>query len=173
MPSNIEIKARLPDPNRTRALVENLTNMPGETIEQRDTFFSCRHGRLKLRQFSPEAGELIYYERADVAGTKQSNYLIVSTSSPERLLAVLSAALEAVQVVTKTRLLFNLGQTRIHLDSVVGLGSFLELEVVLRADQSPEEGHEIARTLMRALGIRESDLVEGAYGDLLRNQNGI
>lgn len=168
MPSNIEIKAGLRDPDRTRKLVEKLSDTPGQSIEQRDTFFASPNGRFKLRQFSPEAGELIFYNRADIAGTKQSDYLIAPTSAPERLLAVLSAALDVQQTVTKTRLLFMVGQTRIHLDSVDGLGSFLELEVVLRPDQPPEEGHEIARKLMSALDIQESDLVEGAYADLLK-----
>jgi adenylate cyclase class IV len=58
-------------------------------------------------------------------------------------------------------------QTRVHLDSVVGLGTFVELEVELRPDQAPEEGHRIARELMVALEIQESDLIEGAYADLL------
>jgi predicted adenylyl cyclase CyaB len=170
VPSNIEIKARVRDPIRTRALVERLSDTPAETIEQHDTFFPSPHGRLKLRQFSPDAGELIFYTRADIAGTKQSDYVIASTSAPEHLLAVLSAALGAQQRVIKTRLLFSVGQTRIHIDSVVGLGSFIELEVVLRGDQSPDEGHQIARELMSALDIRESDLIECAYADLLEKR---
>jgi predicted adenylyl cyclase CyaB len=172
MPSNIEIKARLRDPLRTRKLVERLSDTTAETIEQHDTFFPCPHGRLKLRQFSPEAGELIFYNRPDIAGSKRSDYAIAPTSAPERLLAVLSAALGAQQTVTKTRLLFQVGQTRIHLDSVFGLGSFIELEVVLRVDQSPDEGHQVARELMSALDIPESDLVECAYADLLVKDEG-
>jgi adenylate cyclase class IV len=166
MPSNIEIKARLRDPTGMRAVVERLSDRPVETIAQHDTFFPSPHGRLKLRQFSPEAGELIFYNRADIADTKQSDYVIAPTSAPERLGAVLSAALGSQQTVVKTRLLFGVGQTRIHLDSVVGVGSFIELEVVLRPDQSPAEGHLIARQLMSALDIRDSDLVECAYADL-------
>ena len=69
--------------------------------------------------------------------------------------------------MTKTRWLFLVGQTRIHLDEVVGLGSFLELEVVLAADQSPDEGHRIARGIMAALEVREADLIDCAYADLL------
>jgi adenylate cyclase class IV len=167
MPSNIEIKARLRDPTATRVLAEKLSGAPGEIIEQHDTFFRSARGRLKLRQFSTTRGELIFYDRADIAGTKQSNYLIVPTSAPEQLVAVLSAALVAQQTVTKTRLLFLVGQTRVHLDSVAELGWFIELEVVLRPGQSTDEGHRIARELMTALDIREPDLVECAYADLL------
>ena len=53
------------------------------------------------------------------------------------------------------------------LDAVEGLGHFLELEVVLAPGQSPVEGEAIARGLMAKLGVRECDLVEGAYADLL------
>ena len=54
-----------------------------------------------------------------------------------------------------------------HLDSVAGLGDFLELEVVLRSDQSPAEGQIIAADLMRRLGIHDSDLIATAYADML------
>lgn len=97
-----------------------------------------RAGRLKLRQFSPESGELIAYSRADVAGTKQSDYLIVPTSTPAELRA-LAAALGVRQTVIKTRVLLRVGQTRIHLDAVQGLGSFVELEVVLRTATRPRQ----------------------------------
>ncbi|PZR73528.1 MAG: adenylate cyclase, partial [Chthoniobacterales bacterium] len=167
MPSNIEIKARVLDLPRITALAEKLSDAPAVIIQQHDTFFLSPNGRLKLRQFSPEAGELIFYSRADVAGTKQSDYLIARTTAPAELLAVLCAALGAQQTVIKTRRLFLVGQTRVHLDAVEGLGSFVELEVVLREGQPPEEGHRIARELMLALDIRESDLIEGAYADLL------
>jgi hypothetical protein len=55
----------------------------------------------------------------------------------------------------------------VHLDTVVGLGTFLELEVVLRPNQTPVDGHEIAEDLMSRLGILESDLVTTAYADML------
>jgi predicted adenylyl cyclase CyaB len=167
MPANIEIKARVPDPERLRIVAERLSETLPEIIEQHDTFFACSRGRLKLRQFSPESGELIAYSRADVAGTKQSDYLIVPTSTPAELRAALAAALGVQQTVIKTRVLLRVGQTRIHLDEVQGLGSFVELEVVLRADQAAAEGHQIARELMHTLDIRAADLIEGAYADLL------
>jgi adenylate cyclase class IV len=170
MPLNIEIKARGSDPDRLRLLAEAVSDIPPERIEQVDTFFACPRGRLKLRQFSGDAGELIYYSRADVAGTKQSDYSIAQISSPAILLSVLSAALEVTGTVMKTRVLLRSGQTRIHLDSVRGLGFFVELEVVLRDGQPTEEGHAIARELMRSLEISDCDLIEGAYVDLLSSE---
>jgi predicted adenylyl cyclase CyaB len=167
MPSNIEIKARLANPDRTRALAEQLSDTPVEVLRQHDTFFTCAMGRLKLRELSSGEGQLIFYRRANVARTKQSDYLITATADCVGLRAVLSEAWGAQQTVIKTRLLYLLGQTRIHLDDVAGLGSFLELEVVLREGQPPAEGHRIACQLMTQLEIQDADLIDGAYADLL------
>uniref|UniRef100_A0A8C3H8J1 CYTH domain-containing protein n=1 Tax=Chrysemys picta bellii TaxID=8478 RepID=A0A8C3H8J1_CHRPI len=81
--------------------------------------------------------------------------------------AVLSQALGVQGVVKKERRLYVVGQTRVHLDRVEGLGDFLELEVVLSEQQSPEDGERVARRLMEELEVQEEDLVAGAYLDLL------
>ncbi|MCI0529102.1 MAG: class IV adenylate cyclase, partial [Nitrospira sp.] len=69
--------------------------------------------------------------------------------------------------VRKKRRVFMVGQTRIHLDQVEGLGNFVELEVVLKDGQCGAEGMRICEKLMKSLGIAEDDLIEGAYIDLL------
>ena len=71
----------------------------------------------------------------------------------------------------KIRYLYTVGQTRIHLDEVEELGQFMELEVLLREDQSDAEGQAIAEDLMRRLGIRDEALIEGAYMDLLEDHH--
>jgi predicted adenylyl cyclase CyaB len=86
------------------------------------------------------------------------------------LKTALRLALGVRGVVRKTRYLYLLGQTRLHLDEVEGLGEFMELEVVLRPEQSDAEGQAIARDLMVRLGVREEDLLEGAYMDLLERK---
>ena len=171
MPSNIEVKAWDADPATTRALAERISDSPAIELKQEDTFFSCPNGRLKLRRISTTHNELIFYRRPDLLGTKQSDYIIAPVTAPESLITVLTAAFGTWQTVVKTRVLFQVGQTRIHLDMVEGLGSFVELEVVLREGQSAEEGHQVARELMTKLGIREADLVQGAYADLLSSGN--
>ena len=47
------------------------------------------------------------------------------------------------------------------------MGSFIEVEVVLRPNQPPEEGRSIASDAMEKLGIQETDLVPCAYADLI------
>jgi predicted adenylyl cyclase CyaB len=72
--------------------------------------------------------------------------------------------------VRKYRTLFLVGRTRVHLDRVEDLGHFLELEVMLVDDESPEQGIREASDLMDRLGIQPDQLIEGAYLDLLLAQ---
>jgi len=167
MPTNIEIKARVRDPASLAARVEAISDGPGEVLVQRDTFFRSPRGRLKLREIAGGRSELIWYERSDVAGTKRSDYLVTPVADGAGLRGVLAESLGVTAVVEKTRRLFLAGQTRIHLDAVKDLGDFLELEVVLRREQSESEGHAIAAELMRRLGVDEVDLLECAYADML------
>ncbi len=167
MPSNIEIKARVRDFDEIRRRAEELSDTPVEVIPQEDTFFNTSKGRLKLRVLSPDKGQLIYYTRPDQEGPKRSDYHISLTSDPENLKHVLELAYGIRGVVRKTRYLYLVGQTRVHLDDVEGLGQFMELEVVMRDGQSDTEGQVIAEGLMMALGMERSDLLEGAYMDLL------
>ncbi|MNL80384.1 hypothetical protein D3C87_2072230 [compost metagenome] len=55
-----------------------------------------------------------------------------------------------------------------HLDRVEALGDFLELEVVLADEDSVEDGVAEAHAPLARLGIPASNLIEGAYVDLLR-----
>ena len=167
MAANIEIKARVKDLDGLARRAEALSDAPTVTLEQEDTFFNTPGGRLKLRVLAPDHGELIYYTRDDATGPKRSDYLISTTTEPEALKTVLSAAWGIRGVVRKQRLLYKVGNTRIHLDTVEGLGTFMELEVVLTAGQSEQQGFATAVELMARLGIADADLVDVAYIDLL------
>jgi predicted adenylyl cyclase CyaB len=167
MPVNIEIKARVRDFSALRQKAERLSNAPCQVIPQDDTFFNCPHGRIKLRELGPEHGQLVYYLRQDSAGPKHSDYKIYETDNPAGLKLILTQAYGVRGVVSKVRYLYIVGQTRIHLDDVLGLGKFMELEVVLRPDQTDKQGRAIAEDLMRKLGIQVGDLIESAYIDMM------
>lgn len=170
MPTNIEIKARVHDRAVLEARARQLSDQPVQLIPQVDTFFATEKGRLKLRELAPDRGQLVYYERADGDGPKRSDYRIFETSDVAGLRELLALALGVRGVVKKLRSLYLIGQTRLHLDRVEGLGEFMELEVVLQPEQSEQEGMRIADDLMDRLGVQQADLLEGAYMDLLEQR---
>jgi predicted adenylyl cyclase CyaB len=170
MPRNVEIKAFLRDPSRAEQIASRLSGASGEVIYQVDTFFPSEQGRLKLRILASDSGELILYQRPDLAPARTSRYTIARTSDPRNLLEILSATLGSTGTVTKTRRLFLVGQTRVHIDEIEGLGNFLELEVVLAPGQSESEGQRIAEQLLSEFGIAPHELIAEAYIDLLRKK---
>jgi predicted adenylyl cyclase CyaB len=170
MPRNIEIKAYARDFDEIRRRAEALSDTPCDVIPQEDTFFPVEHGRLKLRVLAPDYAQLVYYSRPDQGGPKRSDYHFTATNDPDGLKHILALAYGVRGVVRKTRYLYLAGQTRIHLDDVEGLGKFIELEVVMRPEQTDAEGQVIAEELMKELGVQESDLLDGAYMDLIEKQ---
>jgi predicted adenylyl cyclase CyaB len=171
MHRNIEIKARIGSVEALTPRAAAIADGGPIEIVQDDTFFVCAAGRLKLRTFSKEEGELIFYRRANQQGPKESFYLRSPTSAPETLRESLSLAYGQAGRVQKHRTLFLVGRTRVHLDRVVGLGHFLELEVVLDEHEPSEVGVREAHKLMAQLGVESSQLIEGAYVDLLARQS--
>lgn len=167
MPSNIEIKAYVKNFDEIRRRAKALTDTPVQVIPQEDIFFNTPQGRLKLRILSTDQGQLIYYTRPDQEGPKRSDYHLSMTHDPDNLARVLELSYGIRGIVRKTRYLYLVGQTRIHLDQVDSLGQFMELEVVMHEGQSDAEGQAIAEDLMDRLGVERSDLLEGAYMDLL------
>ena len=167
MPTNIEIKARVGSLDKLLPMIAALADVGPEHVVQDDTFFSCPNGRLKLRVPSESHGILIHYRRADEPGPKPSYYTYSETSDPDGLRAVLRDAYGEIGRVRKHRTVFRIGQTRVHLDRVDGLGEFLELEVAVDDTLESEAAVSEAHRLVAALGIEESALLKGAYLDLL------
>ena len=170
MARNIEIKARIDNIEALESKVAKIADNGPTEIVQDDTFFHCEAGRLKLRVFSEKHGELIFYRRANQAGPKESFYVRSQTDEPEALRETLALAYGEAGRVRKHRTLYLVDRTRVHLDRVEGLGHFLELEVVLSSSELSQFGVEIAHRLLDQLGIEPSQLIEGAYVDLLEEK---
>ena len=167
MPRNVEIKARIAGVAALTPLAARLADTGPLVLEQDDTFFSCPNGRLKLRDQFAAGAELIFYQRADESGPKESFYVRTPVPDPQAMRTLLQQAHGQTGRVRKRRVLYLAGRTRIHLDAVEGLGEFLELEVVLRDGESAEAGVLEAKRIMAALGIGPQQLLQGAYVDQL------
>ncbi len=170
MARNVEIKARVADLDALEERVAGMSDSGPELLVQDDTFFNCPVGRLKLRTFPHGAGELIAYARPDVKGPSTCHYSITVVPHAAELATALTTALGVTGRIRKERRLYLMGPTRIHLDRVADLGTFLELEVVLRPDQDAAEGEALAMDLMSRLGVKQEDLVDVAYLDLLNSE---
>ncbi|MEQ9011492.1 class IV adenylate cyclase [Algiphilus sp.] len=170
MARNIEIKAWARDRASQARIAARLADGPSHTLQQEDTFFHVPRGRLKLREFGDGTGELIAYQRVDAFGPRSSSYVRTPTQAPDSLKAALAAALGIRAVVRKSRTVFVVAQTRIHLDDVAGLGQCIELEVVLQSGQSEAQGRMMAERLMSLLGIQPQDEIAKAYVDLLADR---
>lgn len=87
---------------------------------------------MKQLFLQDDSSELIYYDRPDGEGPKLSTYekCSIPCSSTDNLNTILRTVLGEKEVVKKRRLLFMVGQTRVHVDTVEDLGNFMELEVI-------------------------------------------
>jgi homotetrameric cytidine deaminase len=162
---NIELKAIDPDPERSLATVRALNAEDKGVLRQRDTYFRTRAGRLKLREEEPGGATLIQYDRPDAAQARESRYRLSPVPEPDVLRASLDEALGTLVVVDKARHLFLWEGVRIHLDTVEGLGSFVELEGVAPAESDLAAEHEKVARLRDELGIGE--VLTDSYSDRL------
>ena len=166
---NIELKARLHDLAAARRTAVKIATKQLGTQHQIDTFFRCHEGRLKLRQIDGLRAELIWYQRDDQEEAKASDYVLVPTAQPETLKTALDAALGIRTVVEKKREIFLYYNVRIHLDEVVGLGTFLEFEAVLGSDIDDRMGQEQVAELSATFAIEDDDLLAVSYADMLES----
>lgn len=165
------------------------------TMKQRDTYFQVPYGRLKLREWWLEGQEslvtvrrgghldagnevgsagvtLIAYTRANAGGSRISDYLVSPVPEPETLRLVLTETLGTLVEVEKVRVLYAYGNTRIHLDTVQGLGSFVELETVIGEVTSLKDAMAEHQAVITALGLDVLPPVATSYSDLLISAEG-
>ena len=166
---NIEIKARINEAARIRNfLLENNAKFIG-IDHQQDTYFNVKRGRLKLREGNIE-NSLIYYERADLDGPKNSHFQLLKVTDSKQLKDVLEKSIGIKVIVRKKREIYFIGNIKFHIDDVPGLGSFIEIEASnLNDDISEEALLEQCEFYIKKFEIKPEDMVSNSYSDLLLN----
>jgi adenylate cyclase class 2 len=165
---NVELKAFDRDRAETLARCRTSGAVEQGLLVHRDTYFAVPHGRLKLRQGAGQAhGVLVAYRRVDDAVARESAYRLVEVPDAAELLAALSEALGVLRVVDKERLLFLWEDTvRVHLDTVAGLGEFVEIEAVAAPSSDLSRETDQAARLQALLGIAPEDVLAKSYLEL-------
>lgn len=165
---NVEIKARCSD---SRFIRDYLLSKGAEykgTDHQTDTYFKVPNGRLKLREGNIE-NNLIFYSRPDQAGPKESVFQLVKVEDAAGLKKALTSANGIKIIVEKKREIYFIANVKFHIDEVPGLGSFVEIEAgnITAPLLGAAELKQQCDDYLDAFGIREEDLVEVSYSDLL------
>ena len=164
----VELKARYEDLGKARALLSGATSLG--TFVQSDTYFSLGERRLKLRSTDGvKEGQLVYYERPDASGVKESQVLLATVSDGAAVREMLTRVFPVQAEVRKTREVYRFQGVQVHLDTVAGLGKFLEFEKILADDSEREEGRKTLEALRRYFQIPEEDLMASSYSDLVES----
>ena len=178
MATNLEFKAQCQSLKSLYPRLADLNATHCETVQQIDTYFhvtgekdsstseACEP-RLKLREID-EATEawLIYYERPNRDESRYSQYQLCEIADPKSLKTLLTAALGVKTIVKKQRELWMFNNTRIHLDTVVDLGQFIELETVFQGQTEAEAINE-HHHVKAILHLDTTDPVAVSYSDLV------
>jgi predicted adenylyl cyclase CyaB len=164
MPTNLEIKARAASLHAADEVARRIGARYEYEMEQVDTYFDARSGRLKLREVDGTRFELIGYMRGEETERRVSDFDVHPLSAADPLKSILSEVLGVRGVIKKRRKLYLYRATRIHMDDVAGLGAFIEFETEVRG--SREDAREELDSLIRIFGIQEGDFLKVSYIDL-------
>ncbi len=166
----IEIKARCSRQEEIRAILQAREAEYKGIDHQIDTYFKVNQGRLKLREGNIE-NHLIQYQRDNQEGPKHSQVLLHRSNPESSLKQILINSLGVLTVVDKKREIYFIDNVKFHLDSVMHLGTFVEIEAIDETGiRNKEELWEQCQTYLDLFSITSEELVAVSYSDLLLAQ---
>ena len=81
---------------------------------------------------------------------------------------MLKKAIGVKVVVNKKREIYYIKNVKFHLDTLEGLGNFVEIEAGNKTHSlNVEELHQQCEYYLKEFGIKEEDLIDKSYSDLL------
>lgn len=172
MPANFEFKAKCKTSEDLAKMREKLIEHGAEPIyskDQDDTVFQMPGTKpgLKLRVQSPGACQLICWYRVQERGPKVCEYSVAAVSDLEATREILSEAIGVYGRVVKHREGLSYKDVIARLDSVQGLGEFIECEAPLEK-MSEDRAREILNEILQLLNISSDMLIDRSYVDLVR-----
>jgi len=164
---NIEIKAKCNNHEKIRSILKSRNADFKGTDHQIDTYFKVNNGRLKLREGNIE-NFLVFYERENKKGPKQSNVILFKSDPNSSLKEILLTSLGTLVVVDKQREIYFIENVKFHIDTVKNLGTFMEIEAI-DSDGAfgKEKLLEQCENYLKLFGIPKDDLISVSYSDLL------
>ena len=169
---NVEIKARCYDTDKIRNYLKQHNAKFIGIDKQTDTYFNVPNGRLKLRQGNIE-NHLIFYSRPDSSSPKRSDVILYKSNDDKTLKELLTKSLGIKIQVKKTREIYFIDNVKFHIDTIEGLGEFVEIEAQDKDDSISESVlNQQCQFYLQELGIDKQNLLQHSYSDMLMKQKG-
>ena len=161
---NVEFKAELRDPDLAEALLARAGGVRVAVMEQSDTYYRVADGRLTRRRCDEEPVEWIYYHRAATGVARLSRFTIYTDREAKERFGALP--MPVWLIVNKRRAMWVHGALRVHLDEVVGLGRFLEIESLVTPKRPEDECRRGVLAMRARLAPALGEPISLGYADL-------
>jgi adenylate cyclase class IV len=166
---NIEYKAELLNLETARSIARAIGAREVAFLDQTDEYFPVAEGRLKRRternaETGAERREWIWYARSDKVQARTSLW----TRLDDRQVEVRWPNLvrKVKHFIKKRRELWDYEGVRIHIDSVLGLGNFVEFEGVVDSSGDPTRVRGTVEELIRVFKPVLGEPVSVSYADM-------
>ena len=166
-PINIEIKAKCSNQKEIREILKSHSVEFKGVDNQIDTYFKTNFGRLKLREGNIE-NNLIFYDREDNSGPKQSDIILFKFDPNSHLKELLTKTLGILVIVDKKREIYFINNVKFHLDFIENLGTFVEIEAIDKDGTIEKEKLlEQCNFYLDLFKIPKENLLSNSYSDML------
>ena len=164
---NFEFKARANDLKKSEDQLLLLNPQFIGEDNQVDTYFNVTKGRLKLREGNIE-NSLIWYERQNTTGAKQSDVLLYQ-HNPDKTLKDILIKLHGIKVIVdKRRRIYFIDNVKFHFDTVTKLGTFIEVEAIENNGKTGiEKLKEQCNKYAELFNIQPRDYIGFSYSDMI------
>jgi len=164
---NIEIKSKIDNAQRIRDILKIQGAEFKGVDHQIDTYFKVASGKLKLREGKIE-NSLIRYERIETKNLKKSNIVLQKLGKDNSgLKNILTEQLGVEVVVDKQREIYFIDNVKFHIDQVVTLGEFVEIEAISHGSFTEEELRSQCDKYIHLLDLKSSDFIDKSYSDMI------
>lgn len=169
----VEVKARV-DHSKVRHVLENLGAVEIRVEEQSDSYFTAPHRNfaktdeaLRIRSLDGRAVLTYKGPKLDrVSKTREELETPVDENPTKKILQALGFS--EAGIVRKKREIFRAEDITVCLDTVEGLGEFLEVEIVVEDEQKKiENSRKQLFEFLEQFGVGKEDSIRTSYLEMI------
>lgn len=174
----IEVKARLGDPKNTERSIIALGAVPLGIEKHVDTYYSAPHcdfgetdEALRIRVVDGKYFLTYKGPKLDRVSKTRKEFEVEINDVGTIGNILSSLGFQPVATIVKKRKKYRLGNFSIDLDEVKNLGSFIEIELMVKSQDNHEEKVESIFKFLDKIGIGRASTIRKSYLELLKENS--